>query len=50
MKEQVIILEAQNRVGGRVETDNSLGVPVELGAAWIHHAGTIHCIIFKIII
>lgn len=32
----VIVLEARNRIGGRVYTDNSWEVPVEMGAAWIH--------------
>lgn len=34
----VLVLEAQERLGGRVHTNHSLGVPVELGAAWIHRA------------
>ena len=34
----VLVLEAQERVGGRVHTNRSLGVPVEFGAAWIHRA------------
>ncbi len=33
---QVEVFEARDRVGGRVWTDYSLGVPAELGAAWIH--------------
>jgi monoamine oxidase len=32
----VIVLEARDRAGGRVLTDRSWGVPVELGASWIH--------------
>lgn len=32
----VTILEARARLGGRTHTDNSLGNPVDLGAAWIH--------------
>lgn len=32
----VVILEARDRVGGRVWTDRSFGVPVELGAGEIH--------------
>ncbi len=35
---QVIVLEAEGHVGGRVETDRSLGVPVDIGATWIHGA------------
>jgi polyamine oxidase len=33
---QVTVLEARDRIGGRVWTDTSLGVPIDLGAAWIH--------------
>lgn len=39
----VIILEAQNRVGGRILTDNStskLGLRYDMGAAWFHDALT----------
>src|SRR5262245_7582561 len=32
----VTVLEARDRMGGRVWTDHSLGVPVDLGASWIH--------------
>lgn len=32
----VIVLEARNRIGGRMWTDTSLGVPLDLGASWIH--------------
>jgi monoamine oxidase len=34
----VLVLEAQNRVGGRIKTNSSIfdGLPVELGAQWIH--------------
>lgn len=32
----VIVLEARDRIGGRTWTDNTLGVPLDLGAAWIH--------------
>ncbi|WP_255576233.1 MULTISPECIES: FAD-dependent oxidoreductase [Jannaschia] len=32
----VTILEARDRIGGRVWTDESLGVPLDLGASWIH--------------
>lgn len=34
----VVVLEAQDRLGGRVHTNHSLGAPVELGAVWIHRA------------
>jgi len=32
----VTILEARDRIGGRVWTDRTLGTPVDLGASWIH--------------
>jgi monoamine oxidase len=32
----VIVLEARDRVGGRMWTDTSLGLPLDLGASWIH--------------
>lgn len=32
----VIVLEARDRLGGRIWTDASLGVPLDLGASWIH--------------
>lgn len=32
----VIVLEARNRIGGRLWTDSSLGLPLDLGASWIH--------------
>jgi monoamine oxidase len=32
----VIILEARDRIGGRMWTDHSLGLPLDLGASWIH--------------
>jgi monoamine oxidase len=32
----VIVLEARTRVGGRMWTDSSLGLPLDLGASWIH--------------
>jgi polyamine oxidase len=33
---RVTVLEGRDRIGGRVLTDDSLGVPIDLGAAWIH--------------
>ncbi len=33
---RVTVLEARDRIGGRVWTDRSLGLPLDLGAAWIH--------------
>ncbi|CAE7388570.1 PAO4 [Symbiodinium microadriaticum] len=33
---RVTVLEARNRIGGRLWTDRSLGVPLDLGASWIH--------------
>lgn len=32
----VVVLEARDRVGGRIHADTSWGAPVEMGAAWIH--------------
>lgn len=33
---EVLVLESRDRSGGRIWTDYSLDVPVDLGAAWIH--------------
>ena len=33
---QTIVLEARDRIGGRVWTDRSLGVPVDMGASWVN--------------
>jgi len=33
---EVTVVEARERIGGRIWTDESLGVPVDLGASWIH--------------
>lgn len=32
----VIVLEARAHIGGRTWTDDSLGLPLDLGASWIH--------------
>jgi len=42
----VTVLEARDRIGGRLWTDRSLGVPLDLGASWIH--GTKHNPITKL--
>ncbi len=34
--QRVIVLEARDRVGGRVHTDRDHGAPTDLGASWIH--------------
>jgi monoamine oxidase len=34
----VQVLEARDRVGGRAHTDHALGLPVDMGAAWLHFA------------
>lgn len=34
--QRVIVLEARDRVGGRVHTDRDRGAPTDLGASWIH--------------
>ncbi len=31
----VVVLEARDRIGGRVDTSRALGVPTDLGAAWV---------------
>ena len=36
---EVTVLEARGRVGGRIWSNEDWGVPVELGAAWIHGTG-----------
>ncbi|WP_421979467.1 FAD-dependent oxidoreductase [Roseibium sp.] len=33
---EVTVLEARHRTGGRIVTDRSLGMPLDLGASWIH--------------
>jgi monoamine oxidase len=33
---KVTVLEARDRIGGRTRTDTSLGVPIDIGASWIH--------------
>jgi polyamine oxidase len=35
---EVTVLEARDRIGGRIWTDMSFGVPCDLGASWIHGA------------
>jgi len=32
----VVVLEAKDRIGGRMWTDNSTGMPLDRGASWIH--------------
>ncbi|MBN8205838.1 FAD-dependent oxidoreductase [Microbacterium esteraromaticum] len=34
--QRVVVLEARDRVGGRMLTERSPGFPVDLGASWIH--------------
>jgi monoamine oxidase len=34
--QRVIVLEARGRIGGRVHTDRTTGIPLEMGASWIH--------------
>lgn len=33
---EVTVFEARDRIGGRIWTDDRLGVPLDLGASWIH--------------
>lgn len=32
----VTVWEARDRIGGRIWTDSTLGIPLDLGASWIH--------------
>ncbi|QQS11736.1 MAG: FAD-dependent oxidoreductase [Rhodospirillales bacterium] len=34
----VIVVEARDRIGGRLWTDESMGAPLDLGGSWIHGA------------
>ena len=36
MDYDVIVVEGRTRLGGRTWTDDSLGVPLDMGASWIH--------------
>jgi monoamine oxidase len=36
---EVEILEARDRIGGRIHTNRDWGFPIELGANWIHEGG-----------
>ena len=38
----VRVIEGRDRIGGRILTDRSLGVPVDLGASWIHGDSSDH--------
>lgn len=33
---QVVVVEARDRIGGRIHTDRTWATPVELGATWVH--------------
>jgi len=33
---EVTVFEARDRIGGRVHTNHDLGMPLDLGASWIH--------------
>lgn len=35
-KQRVLLLEARNRIGGRIWTEQTSGTPLDLGASWIH--------------
>src|ERR1700761_4586606 len=35
----VRVIEARDRIGGRVYTTRDWGVPIEMGASWIHGTG-----------
>ncbi|WEK59537.1 MAG: NAD(P)/FAD-dependent oxidoreductase [Candidatus Microbacterium colombiense] len=34
--QRVVVLEARDRIGGRMHTDRAAGFPVDRGASWIH--------------
>ena len=34
----VRVIEARDRIGGRIQTDRSTGMPFDMGAAWVHYA------------
>ena len=34
---ECLVLEARDRIGGRLHTIDLAGVPVDLGGSWIHH-------------
>ncbi len=36
---RVLLLEARNRIGGRIWTEDYAGLALDLGAAWIHRTG-----------
>lgn len=33
---EVVVLEARDRIGGRIHTDRSWNLPIDLGASWVH--------------
>ncbi|MGX5696444.1 flavin monoamine oxidase family protein [Agromyces soli] len=33
---RVVVLEARDRIGGRMHTDRGAGYPIDLGASWVH--------------
>ncbi len=33
---RTLILEARDRIGGRLHTDRSSGTPLDMGASWVH--------------
>lgn len=33
---EVTVIEGRDRIGGRIQSDRSLSIPVDLGASWIH--------------
>lgn len=37
---EVVVVEARDRIGGRIWTDLSLGTHIDMGASWIHHSKT----------
>jgi polyamine oxidase len=39
---EIVVLEARERVGGRIHTINDYDCPIDLGAAWLHDHGPQH--------
>jgi monoamine oxidase len=39
---EVTVYEARDRIGGRIWSNDALGVPLDLGASWIHGASARH--------
>ena len=42
--EDVVVLEARDRIGGRMHTVMEGGTPLEMGAQWLHGGDGQHCV------